>query len=146
MKAIAPGGLSSPRSPHLIPRVLIVEDDSLWRRMLRHTLSKRGAILVEATSLAEASERVAEESFDLVFIDYELPDGCGLDLISVADRHRLGRIVLASGFVDPEDLHDDRCDEVSRFLTKPYLSSDLAGCLDGLVRVDTRLGTVELLE
>ncbi len=134
---------TSPSQP--TARVLIVEDDSLWRRMLRHTLEKHNVVLTEVTSIAEAVAAIGEQSFDLVLIDYDLPDGCGLDLLTLTDRARLGRVVLASGFVDSHDLNDDRCDEVARFLTKPFHSAELVACLDGLFRFDSKLGKAELV-
>ncbi len=112
--------------------VLVVEDDPLWRRIIRHTVSKQDVRLVEAGSLVEAKAALDEEAFDVVFADYELPDGCGLDLLNVVERSRLGRLVLASGFVDAQDLQDARSTSVDRFLTKPFLSTDLAACLDGV--------------
>jgi CheY-like chemotaxis protein len=127
------------------PSVLVVEDDLLWRRMFRHTFDKHDVELFEARSLAEAVSAVADRAFDLVVMDFDLPDGCGLDLIDKVDRPRLGRIVLASGFVDSQDLPDDRCGEIARFLTKPFLSSDLVACLDGLFRLDLRHGRGEVV-
>ncbi len=112
--------------------VLMVEDDALWRRIIRHTLNKHNVRLVDASSVAEALVALDNDGFDVVFIDYELPDGCGLDILDSVERERLGRLVLASGFVDPEDLHDDRASQVDRFLTKPFLSADLGACLEDL--------------
>lgn len=124
---------STADEPYFAPFVLIVEDDPLWRRIIHHTLSKHNVLLVEATTLAEAEEALSQSEFELVLTDYELPDGCGLDLLDHFDRSRMGRVVLATGHIDPQDLFDERCALVDRFLTKPFLSSDLIACLDGLV-------------
>jgi CheY-like chemotaxis protein len=112
--------------------VLIVDDEVLWRRIIKHTLEKRVVVLSEASSVAEAADALRTKAFDLVIVDYELPDGYGLDLLDEIDRNRFGRLVLATGHADPQDLNDDRCDLVDRVLTKPFLSSDLSACLDDL--------------
>jgi len=64
-----------------IPRVLHVEDDmDLWR-VLQSALADRAEI-VTAASLEEARRRLLEESFSLVLLDVELPDGDGLTLLN----------------------------------------------------------------
>jgi CheY-like chemotaxis protein len=122
--------------------VLIVEDDPLWRRIIRHTLSKQNVQLIEAETVGEALDALDRQAFDVVVADFELPDGCGLDILDTMERERLGRLVLASGFVDAVDLQDDRAVEVDRFLTKPFLSSDLTACLEGLGVSDSAPGAL----
>lgn len=114
-------------------RVMVLDDDPLWRRIIGHTLIKHDAHVVDVGTVENAVRAIDREPFDLVLVDYELPDGHGLDLLDRCDRDRIQRLVLVTGFADFQDLEDDRASLVDGYLTKPFLSSDLIACLRGLV-------------
>jgi CheY-like chemotaxis protein len=118
--------------PHAL-RVLVLDDDPLWRRIIGHTLIKQDAHVVGVGTVENAVRAIDSDPFDLVLVDYELPDGHGLDLLDRCDRGRIQRMVLVTGFADFQDLDDDRASLVDGYLTKPFLSSDLIACLRGLV-------------
>ena len=61
--------------------VLIVEDDPLLRRQLAAQLERLGAETAAAADLGAARRLAAERSFALVFLDVNLPDGRGPDLL-----------------------------------------------------------------
>ena len=93
--------MSSPAKDLL--RVLIVEDDALYREFLRAGLERRFPTVefLEAGSSAEAS-RVAEESRpEACLIDIGLPDGSGLEL---AARLREGLPEVVLGICTMNDL------------------------------------------
>jgi DNA-binding response OmpR family regulator len=113
-------------------RVLVVDDDAVWRRIICHTLEKHNVTCVQVDCLEEATSVLSSSRFDLVLLDYELPDGEGLALLDRFDRCHLARVVLITGYADRSDLHDDRSLAVDGYLTKPFLSSDLVAFLDGL--------------
>ncbi|MEA3019285.1 MAG: two-component system, OmpR family, response regulator PrrA, partial [Actinomycetota bacterium] len=63
-------------------RVLIVEDDADLRDVTRAALEVQGwSDVTLATDCASALDRLAHETFDLVILDVQLPDGSGLDLV-----------------------------------------------------------------
>jgi len=65
-----------------------VEDDELNRKLVRSTLARsansavRGALLLEAGTLAEARAQLAADSVGIVILDLTLPDGDGRALLS----------------------------------------------------------------
>lgn len=63
------------------PRVLLLDDSDLYRVTLRAILEDSGYQVTEATSIAECRGLLGAGSADLVVLDVELEDGCGLDLI-----------------------------------------------------------------
>jgi CheY-like chemotaxis protein len=114
---------------------MVLDDDPLWRRIIVHTLAKQDVHAIEIVEVATVEAAVTaidRGPFDLILVDYELPDGCGLDLIDRCDRNRMQRMVLITGFADHQDLDDERANHVDGYLTKPFLSSDLTACLWGL--------------
>jgi PAS domain S-box-containing protein len=61
-------------------RILHVEDDKDVREVVRMLLQTVGTV-VGAGTLAEARQKLSTDSFDLILLDVELPDGSGLDLL-----------------------------------------------------------------
>lgn len=61
--------------------VLLVDDEEALVRHLGRALREEGHEVVTATSVAEASRRLAARSFDVLVADNLMPGGTGLDLI-----------------------------------------------------------------
>lgn len=66
-------------------RVLLVEDEALVRWTGRRTLEEMGCLVIEAETCMEAEDEWKRGGFDVVVLDYRLPDGVSVD---VADRMR----------------------------------------------------------
>lgn len=71
-------------SPDARPvRVLIVDDEPLARRRVAELLTEEGGVEIVgmATSGAEAVAAIRAERPDVVFLDVQMPDGTGLDVL-----------------------------------------------------------------
>lgn len=65
-------------------RVFVAEDNTDLAALVERKLAKgRGWTVVRAASMEEASRRLRGDRFDVVILDYRLPDGTGLDLLPV---------------------------------------------------------------
>src|SRR5712692_5203658 len=62
-------------------RALIIDDEETYALSLRRLLERRGIGAEVAGSFSDGLQRARQRSFDLVVLDYLLPDGSGLDLI-----------------------------------------------------------------
>jgi two-component system NtrC family response regulator len=62
-------------------RTLIVDDEETYALSLKRLLARRGVTAEVAGTAAEGLERARKKRYDLVVLDYMLPDGNGLDLI-----------------------------------------------------------------
>jgi two-component system, NtrC family, response regulator AtoC len=62
-------------------QILVIEDETLLRRQIAAQLEKLGAEVTAAGSLAVGRKCAADQEFDLVFLDVNLPDGLGTDLL-----------------------------------------------------------------
>ena len=60
---------------------LIVDDEQTYALSLKRLLARRGVHADVAGTFAEGLERARKKRYDLVVLDYMLPDGNGLDLI-----------------------------------------------------------------
>jgi DNA-binding NtrC family response regulator len=63
-------------------RLLLVDDEESFRKLVARELGRAGYVVEAAGSVAEAREAIARESFHLVLLDLRLPDGNGIDLLS----------------------------------------------------------------
>ena len=93
-------------------RILVVDDDPLDREALQRAL-KRDALkydtiaadLVEAPDLASAREALGREQFSCIFLDYLLPDGSGLELLTeIRDRDLHTPVIVLTGQRDEQTM------------------------------------------
>jgi DNA-binding NtrC family response regulator len=64
-----------------MPRALVVDDDATFQDALAATVREEGFDVTTASSLAQARTSIATDTPDVVFLDLQLPDGSGLDLL-----------------------------------------------------------------
>lgn len=62
------------------PKVLLIEDDSVFRLLIKRLLGKDFDVC-EADCLEAARRQLASQTFSCVLLDYRLPDGTGMHLL-----------------------------------------------------------------
>jgi two-component system NtrC family response regulator len=62
-------------------RALIVDDEETYARSMKRLLLRRGVQCDHAATCADGLAKVRKRTYDLVLLDFLLPDGSGLDLI-----------------------------------------------------------------
>jgi DNA-binding NarL/FixJ family response regulator len=99
-------------------RVILVEDQADFRRLMEALLSRQPdlEVVAQAGSLAEARGRAGMVSFDVAVLDLGLPDGNGADLIAELRRGNTGvGVLVLSGSLDPTSIEkatDAGADEI----------------------------------
>jgi two-component system KDP operon response regulator KdpE len=76
-------------------RILVVEDDPTFRRMLELNLTARG-YLVDVAACGRAALELIERQPDLIVMDLGLPDIDGIDLISQLRTSAITPILVVS--------------------------------------------------
>ncbi len=69
-------------------RILILEDSLIVRKLLASLLKARGYEVVECDSVSGAMGKTG--NIDLAILDYQLPDGNGLEIAEKIRSHRPG--------------------------------------------------------
>lgn len=106
-------------------KVLVVDDDELFRTMLEEMLRRDGYQVVVASNGVEALARVASESPQLVITDILMPDKDGIELImELAQSGRQIPIIAVSGgrraITQEFNLESARLMGVQATLPKPF--------------------------
>lgn len=109
-KAIA-RGLDDPASVMADLRVLVVEDNFVNQRVIRLQLEKQGCPASFANNGAEALGILAEEAFDLVFMDCQMPQMDGYE----ATRRLRSQSLNAETFVVALTAHTMEGDKAKCF-------------------------------
>jgi two-component system, LytTR family, response regulator len=111
-------------------RALIVDDEPLARDRIREMLKDHSEVEVigEARNGREAIDAVAKHNPDLVFLDVQMPDLDGFDVLQNLDAERLPLII----FVTAYDQHAIRAFNVHAvdYLTKPFDRKRFAEAVD----------------
>ena len=76
-------------------RILVVDDDSGMRLILRRFLEREGFSINEAKNGTEAMNQLRERTFDLVITDMIMPEKTGFELIHELRELRPGSKVIA---------------------------------------------------
>ncbi|MBK6518577.1 MAG: response regulator [Polyangiaceae bacterium] len=110
-------------------RILIVDDDDLFRRALARRLRSKVTLFV-AASADEARAMIAAEELDAVVTDYDLGTAeTGLDLLRglLRSQPQVRRILMTGGL--PQGLHPEEglCEAM---LEKPFDARVLIDLLD----------------
>ena len=82
-------------------KILLIEDDPTFAKIVTTFLDKKGYQVSTASSLQSGEKLVSSEKFDLLLLDYRLPDGIGLDLIAkMGTQFPVLPVVIITGFDD----------------------------------------------
>lgn len=73
----------------VLPRVLVVDDETDLADLLELTLLKMGLDVVKANSVSVAKKQLDAQRFDLCLSDMRMTDGEGLELVQHIQTHRL---------------------------------------------------------
>src|SRR5450755_1168530 len=107
-------------------RILLVDDDSSVLRMTDRVLKKAGHEVVACSSGSEALAILAEQSFDVMITDIQMPGISGLKLLrAVRDLDLDLPVVLVTGNPNVKSAADAVEYGAFRYLVKPVLSDEL---------------------
>lgn len=107
------------------PLVLLIEDESPMRRILRAALAANGYRLVETATAAEGLSQARAYNPDLVLLDLGLPDRPGLDVIRELRAWTEAPIVVISASGQEQAKIDALDGGADDYLTKPFGTGEL---------------------
>lgn len=111
-------------------KVLLVEDDELFRSTIKRSILKKSCEVTEAPNGKVAKEIMSLHKFDLVISDIQMPHLTGIELLEWVKKNSPTGVVLMTGFsqiLETKKAYDIGADE---FLAKPFKEIELHQILE----------------
>ena len=117
------------------PHVLVVDDDRRLRQLLQSYLAGNGFRVTAAASAAEARQRMAGVTFDLMILDIMMPGENGLQLAqSLRRADEQVPVLMLSALADTEDRIAGLGSGSDDYLSKPFEPRELVLRVRNLLR------------
>ncbi|WP_010256194.1 sigma-54-dependent transcriptional regulator [Myroides injenensis] len=82
-------------------KILVIDDDVPFCEMLKTFLTKKGFMVSNAFSCAEAEQAIEQECYDIVLTDVRLPDSDGIELLKFIKRQcPSSQVILMTGYTE----------------------------------------------
>jgi two-component system cell cycle sensor histidine kinase/response regulator CckA len=116
--------------------VFLVEDERSMLYVLEKVLLRHGYKVLKATDGEMAVEiyQCHKETIDIVLLDIGLPKMAGRDvLLKIKNENPEVKVVIASGYLEPELKSELEQAGVKYFLPKPYMPDEVVKTFQGLM-------------
>jgi two-component system phosphate regulon response regulator PhoB len=118
-------------------KILVVEDDPSLIELLAYNLGAAGYVVVTATSAEEGQLLLAEQSFDLLLLDWMLPEMTGIEMCSGvrrAGKHASMPILMLTARGDESDRIRGLTTGADDYVVKPFSVPELLARINALMR------------
>ncbi|TDH27388.1 sigma-54-dependent Fis family transcriptional regulator [Segetibacter sp. 3557_3] len=107
-------------------KILLVEDDLTFAKILEGFLKRNGYEVDAKTNIKSALQAIENNNYDLFLLDYRLPDGTGLDLLSTLSvKQSAGPVIMMTSFNDVRTAVKAMRSGVFEYITKPVNPEEL---------------------
>lgn len=111
--------------PDHAPHILIVDDDSRLRNLLRKYLTDKGYRISVAVDAADARAKLQGLAFDLLILDVMMPGESGMELLKSLRRANQVPILMLTAMADPGDRILGLRAGADDYLAKPFEPEEL---------------------
>ena len=118
------------------PHILFADDNPDIRELVQLVLHEAGFRVSTADNTADVLSRAATEPFDLLLLDYWMPQLTGVELcrqVRAFDQNT--PILICSGAVTPADREAATRAGAQGYLLKPFNARDLVGALRTALKI-----------
>ena len=130
-------------------RVLLVEDDTPIREMLKFVLVQSGYETIDAEDYFIALEKLVEPYPDLILLDWMLPGGSGVQLAKHLKQQEFIRdipIIMLTARGEEEDKVRGLEAGADDYITKPFSPKELIARVKAVMRRVTPTSSEEIIE
>ena len=107
--------------------ILVVDDESMMRNLLKKILSRDGYQVVLAESGDDALNTLATEKIDLVISDLKMPGLDGFELLKVVkEEYPDIAIIMMTAYGDTYTVKDALLLGADEYITKPFKSFEIS--------------------
>ncbi|HSH99279.1 MAG TPA: response regulator [Reyranella sp.] len=116
------------------PHVLVVDDDTRLRELLKSFLSRHGFRVSMAANAAAAHQQLEALDFDLIVLDVMMPGQTGLDFAGELRKTNAVPILMLTAMGDPKDRIAGLEKGVDDYLGKPFEPRELLLRIQSILR------------
>jgi two-component system phosphate regulon response regulator OmpR len=116
------------------PHILVVDDDTRLRDLLRKYLADNGFRVSAAADAAEARKALASFDFDLMVLDLMMPGETGLELAHSLRKERRVPILMLTAMGESSDRITGLETGADDYLTKPFEPRELVLRIHSILR------------
>ena len=124
------------------PHILVVDDDTRLRELLKSFLSRNDFRVSTAASAAEARQRLSSLDFDLIVLDVMMPGETGLEFATELRRTDDVPILMLTAMVETKDRIAGLERGVDDYLGKPFEPRELLLRIQSVLRRGRPAGAV----
>ncbi len=117
-----------------LPHVLVVDDDTRLRELLRKYLAGNGFLVSTAADAADARAKLQSLAFDLIVLDIMMPGESGLELTEWLRRDSAIPILLLTARGEPDDRIAGLEAGADDYLAKPFQPRELVLRITSILR------------
>ncbi len=115
--------------------VLVIEDDSTVRTLVKAILEHKGNTVSVAETAGDGEKLALENEFDIIILDLRLPDGNGYDVCAKIRENKIDTPVLVLSAEHETDVKVKVLNVgADDYLTKPFNSEELMARIDAILR------------
>ena len=117
-------------------KILIVEDESAIRAMVRYSMVKAGYDVLEAENITVASELIQQRP-DIILLDWMLPGGSGIELLKKLKQDGVTAnipIIMLSAKAEEDNKVSGLKTGADDYMTKPFSPKELCARVEAVLR------------
>lgn len=116
-------------------KILLLEDDRDIAQGVTSSLNAEGHNVFHANTKSEAVNKLAQEGFELFILDWELPDGTGLDFCKqIREKGSQAPVLFLTGKALTSEKEEGLDSGADDYLTKPFQLKELKLRVQALLR------------
>jgi len=112
----------------LVSKILVVDDEAISRRAIVYALEKARLKSINVEEPQQALELLAENDFDLIFLDVDMPEMTGFELcakLRALPQHKKTPVVFVTSLNDFDNRTNSTMAGGNDFIGKPFLFIEL---------------------
>lgn len=131
---LPPTNIQQTRSRRDTPQLMIIEDDPFSRRLVENALQKKYPLTMVG-ELADALETYVKTAPDLLFLDINLPDVDGHELLQkILEIDPRAHVIMLSGNADQQNIVQAMQKGAKGFVAKPFTKEKLFQYIDRCIQ------------
>lgn len=119
----------------MVERILVVDDDEVLRMLVTDTLEFEGYTIEEAEDGLEGYEKIANSQYDVIILDYMMPQLTGMEVLDKIQSFSLDvPIIMLTAKAQQGDREMAKRFGANYFMAKPFSPAELVALVKQILQ------------